>query len=662
MNLKKIQAMPFAPFHEESKVRWKVTVKEPVVDGERLLVVDFLENLSCTAYRRDMPSFRIVCAKKSKEVKGINHEGRIQQKVLNCFSTPMWWYNEYVLISPREEEALRRFLKAEKTENHQMDNLCKWIKQTRQEMKKRSMEKRGELMDEDYRLCPEALPEGLIDYIRREVLPEDRVIIYKRGNVNGICTVCGTQVHARGRRFTQSAYATCPNCGARVICVLEDGCAFAANYIENIVAVQKGTDGETVFFRQWLLHRDNSARWEHIEDFLQETVRYAIRGNKTAKWQKQGKESYYMRTERYELDEWTRWQDNRIYDGSYFFYPTGIEEALSGTAMQYADLEGYLEERGHNKNPIYFLEYHARYPVIEFLWKAGYRNIVHNRIFGMDRENRNAILWERKKLKECFKFPLRILKLMPPEEWSLNDIQRVNDLWEKYGGKVTDTEIRLVLQSKVDIQLWSRATTYANAGRILKYIKNQTDKRKEKNPDKRSISQNDTAQAYRDYLQECEQLHLDLHDKEILFPKDLTAAHNRTMEQVKFEKNKADQEKFQKAVEKLEKFAWGEGEFFIRPAREQMELTAEGKALHHCVGGYIKRMAEGETAIFFLRKVSEPDKPFYTLELQKKRVIQCRTEHNASYDRNLDVKNFVDMWMEKIVKKGGKKKAKEAAA
>ena len=662
MNLKKIQAMPFAPFHEESGVRWKVTVKEPVVDGERLLVVDFLENLSCTAYRRDMPSFRIVCAKKSKEVKGINHEGRIQQKVLNCFSTPMWWYNEYVLISPREEEALRRFLKAEKTENHQMDNLCKWIKQTRQEMKKRSMEERGELMDEDYRLCPEALPEGLIDYIRREVLPEDRVIIYKRGNVNGICTVCGTQVHARGRRFTQSAYATCPNCGARVICVLEDGCAFAANYIENIVAVQKGTDGETVFFRQWLLHRDNSARWEHIEDFLQETVRYAIRGNKTAKWQKQGKESYYMRTERYELDEWTRWQDNRIYDGSYFFYPTGIEEALSGTAMQYADLEGYLEERGHNKNPIYFLEYHARYLVIEFLWKAGYRNIVHNRIFGMDRENRNAILWERKKLKECFKFPLRILKLMPPEEWSLNDIQRVNDLWEKYGGKVTDTEIRLVLQSKVDIQLWSRATTYANAGRILKYIKNQTDKRKEKNPDKRSISQNDTAQAYRDYLQECEQLHLDLHDKEILFPKDLTAAHNRTMEQVKFEKNKADQEKFQKAVEKLEKFAWGEGEFFIRPAREQMELTAEGKALHHCVGGYIRDMAEEKTAIFFLRKANEPDKPFYTLELQKKRVIQCRTEHNASYDRNPDVKNFVDMWMEKVVKKGGKKKAKEAAA
>ena len=658
MNLKKIQAMPFAPFRRESMERWRVTVKEPVVDGERMLVVDFLENTACVSYKRETPSFRIVCGKKSREVKGITHEGKIQQKVLDSFRR---FAGEYAMISPREEEALRRFLKAEKTGNHQLDNLCTWVEQTRQEMKKRSMEERGELMDEDYRLCPEALPEGMIDYIRREVLPKDRVIIYKRGNVNGICTVCGTQVRAMGRRFTQSTRVNCPNCGARVSCVLEDGCAFAANYIENIVAVQKGTDGKTVFFRQWLLRRDHTARWEHIEDFLHETVRYAIRGAKTAKWQKQGKWNYYMKTERYELDEWIRWSDNRIYDGGYYFYTGGIEEALQGTAMQYADLEGYLEEKRHNRNPIYFLEYHAKYPVIEFLWKAGYRNIVHNRIFGMDRENRNAILWERKKLKECFKFPLRILKLMPPEEWKLDDVQRANYLWKNYGERITDAEMQTALQSRTDVQNLTGAMPYAGIGKILKYIQKQTEKRKEEKGHT-TYTLEGIIRAYRDYLRECEQLHFDLHDREILFPKDLVAAHDRTMKQIAFEKNKADQEKFQKAVNKLEKFAWQKGGFLIRPAREQMELTAEGKALHHCVGGYIRDMAEEKTAIFFLRKANEPDKPFYTLELQKKRVIQCRTEHNASYDRNPDVKNFVDMWMEKVVKKGGKKKAKEAAA
>lgn len=657
MNLKKIQAMPFAPFRRESMERWRVTVKEPVVDGERMLVVDFLENTACVSYKRETPSFRIVCGKKSGEVKDITHEGKVQQKVLDSFRR---FTGEYAMISPREEEALRRFLKAEKTGNHQLDNLCKWVEQTRQEMKKRSMEERGELMDEDYRLCPEALPGGMIDYIRREVLPKDRVIIYKKGNVQGTCSVCGRKVHARGRRFVQGTRVNCPNCGTGVSCVLENGSVFASNYIENIVAVQKGTDGETVFFRQWLLHRDNSARWEHIEDFLQETVRYAIRRNKTAKWQKQGKESYYMRTERYELDEWTRWQDNRIYDGSYFFYTGGIEEALSGTAMQYADLEGYLEEGGY-RNAIYFLEYHAKYPVIEFLWKTGYRNIVHNRIFGMDRENRNAILWEREKLKECFKFPLRILKLMPPEEWKLDDVKRANYLWKNYGERITDAEMRMALQSRTDVQSLTGAMPYAGIGKILKYIQKQTEKRKEEKGHT-TYTPEGIIRAYRDYLRECEQLHFDLHDREILFPKDLVAAHDRTMKQIAFEKNKADQEKFQKAVNKLEKFAWQKGGFLIRPAREQMELTAEGKALHHCVGGYIRDMAEEKTAIFFLRKANEPDKPFYTLELQKKRVIQCRTEHNASYDRNPDVKNFVDMWMEKIVKSGGKKKAKEAAA
>lgn len=657
MNLKKIQAMPFAPFRRESMERWRVTVKEPVVDGERMLVVDFLENTACVSYKRETPSFRIVCGKKSGEVKGITHEGKVQQKVLDSFRR---FTGEYAMISPREEEALRRFLKAEKTGNHQLDNLCKWVEQTRQEMKKRSMEERGELMDEDYRLCPEALPGGMIDYIRREVLPKDRVIIYKKGNVQGTCSVCGRKVHARGRRFVQGTRVNCPNCGTGVSCVLENGSVFASNYIENIVAVQKGTDGKTVFFRQWLLHRDNSARWEHIEDFLQETVRYAIRRNKTAKWQKQGKESYYMRTERYELDEWTRWQDNRIYDGSYFFYTGGIEEALSGTAMQYADLEGYLEEGGY-RNAIYFLEYHAKYPVIEFLWKTGYRNIVHNRIFGMDRENRNAILWEREKLKECFKFPLRILKLMPPEEWKLDDVKRANYLWKNYGERITDAEMRMALQSRTDVQSLTGAMPYAGIGKILKYIQKQTEKRKEEKGHT-TYTPEGIIRAYRDYLRECEQLHFDLHDREILFPKDLVAAHDRTMKQIAFEKNKADQEKFQKAVNKLEKFAWQKGGFLIRPAREQMELTAEGKALHHCVGGYIRDMAEEKSAIFFLRKANEPDKPFYTLELQKKRVIQCRTEHNASYDRNPDVKKFVDMWMEKIVKKGEKKKDKEAAA
>lgn len=64
MDLKQIKALPFEEFSEESPARWKVTVKEPVVDGERLLVVDLLKNSGCTKYRRVDESVRLICAKK----------------------------------------------------------------------------------------------------------------------------------------------------------------------------------------------------------------------------------------------------------------------------------------------------------------------------------------------------------------------------------------------------------------------------------------------------------------------------------------------------------------------------------------------------------------------------------------------------------------------
>ena len=43
------------------------------------------------------------------------------------------------------------------------------------------------------------------------------------------------------------------------------------------------------------------------------------------------------------------------------------------------------------------------------------------------------------------------------------------------------------------------------------------------------------------------------------------------------------------------------------------EIEDEGRILSHCVGGYAERHAMGKLSIMFLRKVSEPDKPYYTV-------------------------------------------------
>ncbi len=660
-----IKALPFAPFAMKSWVRWKIVLREPVMDGERLLLVDFLHNTACTSYRREEISLRIACSKKRREVKFFSERGALRESQIEGSLHRLRM--DCVEITEREEKRLARFLGAGDTRNHQIDKLLDWVQRVRRENREQARRDRGELMDEDYRLCPEALPEGLLDYIRAEIFPQDNTLLYQKGGRTGFCYHCDRQVRAWGKRFHQSAIATCPNCGAEVYCALKGGASYRSNYVGNVIAAQKGTDGETVFFRQWQILRDGTADWEQPEQFLREVARYAIRGKKIAKWQKEGKDNYYYRCERYDLPGWTRWRGNAIYEYAYDFCTAGLADALEGTAMQYADWRGYLADDHRNKNPIYFLEFHARYPVVEFLWKRGYRNIVHQKIFGASKENRDAIRWQQNRLKDCFRFPLRFLRLQEPQDWTLDDVARLNRLWAIRGDRLKEDEIKLFLAAKgISMRDMARPLVYASSVKILRYVNEQTEKRGEdftpRYAGQKPPAAADTLHIYRDYIDECEQLQLNLRDTAVLFPKDLQAAHERTMAQIKFEKNKADQEKFAKAVEKLEKFAWQAGAFLIRPAREQKELADEGAALHHCVGGYIRRMAEGETAIFFIRSVSEPDKPFFTLELAGKRLIQCRTEHNRSYESEPDVKKFVDLWMNEVVSKGGNRKKKEDAA
>ena len=56
--------------------------------------------------------------------------------------------------------------------------------------------------------------------------------------------------------------------------------------------------------------------------------------------------------------------------------------------------------------------------------------------------------------------------------------------------------------------------------------------------------------------------------------------------------------------------------YLIRLPKDEDEICKEGMSLHHCVGGYANEHSIGSTTIMFLRKKSEPDKPFYTIEVE----------------------------------------------
>lgn len=138
----------------------------------------------------------------------------------------------------------------------------------------------------------------------------------------------------------------------------------------------------------------------------------------------------------------------------------------------------------------------------------------------------------------------------------------------------------------------------------------------------------------------------DLDNPAVRWPKALEAAHDRAMAAEKVVLEKGYRKLFKQQYQRLKQYSFAWGGLLIRPCKTQAELTAEGEKLNHCVGGYAKAVAKGEKAIFFIRKETEPNKPWYTLELDEKklRVVQNRGEKNC--ERTEAVRKFEAVWLE----------------
>ena len=683
---KKIKDLPWPEPYQGGREDFKVTMSWPVIGQERMLVATFSINKekerqpweSCS--KQD---FRLICSKKTNRaavlVKGARQRRccSLEQIMRETARTsPTYCYPE---ISEADEIALAKWLRRRGTNNHLMPELNAWVEQAIEAEKQAERDARGELHDEDVHLCPEELPAGLVEFICQEVLPADNVLLYKKGNVRGTCYRCREKVRAAyGQRFRQHEMTKCPNCGGKVHAVLEGGESFKADYVDDIATIQKGTDGATLFVRQWHLCRDPSAQWEDIPGQLEEVARYAVRGNKAAKWQHEVKESFYMKSWRSRLAEWERMEKvTCVYDGQYYFYlPRDWKTQLQGTSLRYCDLGGYAADAQANRrdrNTIRFLMDWARYPAVEKLWKAGYTGLVHEHLRGVFKQNQHVIRWQRNSIQAAIRFPFRLLKALAPEKWTMNKMRETAEAWEMCSKKqIKESEIAELVKIPCTIDLVRCAVEHVSVRKVAAYIDKgiaaEIEERKAQKAKAQAAGEYywgennpyQMPQTYRDYLRDCEKLGLDLNDEAVLFPRDLAAAHARTIAQIKHKANEVHREGFRKNVEKAAKLAWEHDGLLIRPPVDGDELTAEGAALHHCVGGYVESVAKGSTMILLIRRAEEPDKPFYTLEWKNGKVIQCRTTHNKSYTTDEQIAAFVEAWVKRVSAKGKKKKENAA--
>lgn len=169
--------------------------------------------------------------------------------------------------------------------------------------------------------------------------------------------------------------------------------------------------------------------------------------------------------------------------------------------------------------------------------------------------------------------------------------------------------------------------------------------------------------TWRDYLSMSVRLKRDI-TKELFFkPRNLLESHDEAVElcgNKEIAMRAAEVTRKYPDVDKICRFVKGKYEFadkkyrIVAPERVE-DIMYEGQALRHCADSsdvYYERIHNQESYIMFLRKAEEPDKPYYTLEVEPDGTIRQKRTVGDRQNKDLeDAVIFLRKWQEEIQKR-----------
>lgn len=114
------------------------------------------------------------------------------------------------------------------------------------------------------------------------------------------------------------------------------------------------------------------------------------------------------------------------------------------------------------------------------------------------------------------------------------------------------------------------------------------------------------------------------------------------------ERHKKDDEKCKKIDENRKCYEYEEDGYMIRLPMNIAEIITEGTKQHICIGSYASSHSNGHTNLFFLRQKSQPDAPFYAIEMgNDKQIRQIHGFGNSWLGNHPDAIPTVIRWLRK---------------
>lgn len=114
------------------------------------------------------------------------------------------------------------------------------------------------------------------------------------------------------------------------------------------------------------------------------------------------------------------------------------------------------------------------------------------------------------------------------------------------------------------------------------------------------------------------------------------------------ERLKREEKKREELDKKRKEYEYEDDDYVIRLPKDLNEIVREGSMQRICIGGYTSRHATGQTNLFFLRRKSVPEAPFYAIEMDStKRIVQIHGMCNKWLGNNPEAIPTVIRWLRK---------------
>jgi len=333
---------------------------------------------------------------------------------------------------------------------------------------------------------------------------------------------------------------------------------------------------------------------------------------------------------------WTDSNNTGTVKGTGHVYTKNLDTVLDGTPFKYCAM---ADLQNNTDGPIQhtrLLERFERYPFIEYMIKMRLYRLTNEYL---EKPYEADLDYEQRR-------PDKLLKL--PKD-KINDLIRIN------GGihsllrmrvectmkrSFTAEEAGIIDHYKVNLTSLLEVEQYTGMTKFLRYLKKQISTKKECG---------NFVNDWIDYIRMLQADGLELTTAN-MYPRSLKAEHDKMAAAIKTMKNNEKNEKYKQMIQQYkQQYSFTYNGLVIVVPESLGDIVKEGNEQHHCVASYVDRVAAGGTCILLVRKEEEPEKPFYTMEIQDVRIVQCRGKYNE--DQTPEVKKILAKFKKEIEKR-----------